>query len=69
MFLSSFLLTSMSEKFPLKSATLHFYGKYVHWYPLTVCSAGIYIYIYIHILTKLLCQITCKFGLDLWITR
>ena len=67
MFLSSFLLTSMSEKFPLKSATLHFYGKYVHWYPLTVCSAGIYIYI--HILTKLLCQITCKFGLDLWITR
>lgn len=67
MFLSSFLLTSMSKKFPLKSATLHFYGKYVHWYPLTVCSAGIYIYI--RILTKLLCQITCKFGLDLWITR
>lgn len=48
MFLSSFLLTSMSEKFPLKSATLHFYGKYVHWYPLTVCSAEIYIYSYIN---------------------
>lgn len=48
MFLSSFLLTSMNEKFLLKSATLQFYGKYVHWYPLTVCSAGIYIYSYIN---------------------